>query len=266
MFFVNGKPQEHTQVTDRSFQYGDGCFTTVLVKNGLPMYWEAHRNRLQTTCQRLAIELPDWQQIEQWVTQAIDQHSPLSTLSGIKIHISRGHGGRGYSCQGLVGSQVTVSSFDYPNHYNDWQQYGIEVGVSQVKLGINPLLAGLKHNNRLEQILVKQDIEHQQNQDAIVLDCQNTVVEMCAANLFWVINGQIYTPDLTLNGVEGVMRAQVLGMQSVVVGHYKLKDVLQADEVFMTNALHAIVPIKKIQNTTFTIGAITRALQEKLNP
>lgn len=272
MFFVNGKQQQSVSITDRSFQYGDGCFTTILVKYGQPLLLHAHKERIDLTCQKLFMSPPEWNNVEEWIEAAINAsgHQTLA-LSGLKIHVSRGSGGRGYSPKGVGNAQVTIQTFAYPSHYELWQSEGIKVGVSSTRVGFNPLLAGLKHNNRLEQVLIKKEIDDTEYDDNIVLDIYDHVVEMSAANLFWITNNELYTPDLSNSGVAGIKREQVLAYakqhQLVInIDHFSINEIFKADEVFITNALHGVVPIIQINKEEFTIGAISCALQEKLNP
>ncbi|MDF4799551.1 aminotransferase class IV, partial [Vibrio parahaemolyticus] len=97
MFWVNGVPQTQVSLGDRSFQYGDGCFTTIQTKNGELEYWQAHVERLEACLKTLHIPLPDWSIVSEWAHLATlkDEHA------GIKIHISRGIGGRGYGTKGI---------------------------------------------------------------------------------------------------------------------------------------------------------------------
>lgn len=272
MFFVNGNQQQNVPVNDRSFQYGDGCFTTILVKGGLPVMLAEHKQRIALTCQRLFITLPNWELVTEWIDMAIERSGhKMQQLSGVKLHISRGCGGRGYSPSGVNSTQVVVQAFAYPEHYSTWQAEGIKVGVSATRLGVNPQLAGLKHNNRLEQVLIKKEIDNSGHDDNIVLDINGNVVEMSSANLFWIFNNQLYTPELLNSGVLGIKRKQVCEYAEqnnmiVNIGDYTLDDVTNADEVFITNALHGVVPIIQISNKEFNIGAITCAIQEKINP
>ncbi|MFV0575167.1 MAG: aminodeoxychorismate lyase [Vibrio sp.] len=282
MIFVNGQPQNHVSIADRSFQYGDGCFTTILVKQGQPQSLSLHQQRIEETCQRLAIALPSWEQIEKWIQQTIQQNNHQHTsLSGVKVHISRGEGGRGYSPLGVTQTLVTTTAFAYPQHYDAWQQDGIKVDFSSVQLGYNPLLAGLKHNNRLEQVLIKKALENQSLaihdndtipvDDVIVCDYHGNLVEMCASNLFWFKGNELFTPNLDQSGVRGTKRQEVLQYAEqqnikINVGSFQPQTLFESDEIFITNALHGIVPVIKIANTEFKIGTKTRVIQEKLNP
>lgn len=265
MFWLNGQPADSISLLDRSFQYGDGGFTTVLTDHGKLCQWSYHKQRMQACLAALAIEQPDWRQVEQWMMQA----ASLDSKAGLKLHISRGEGGRGYSPTQVSAANVTISDFAYPAHYPQWHQQGITLGVSQVKLGLNPLLAGHKHNNRLEQILVKADLEKAGAMDGLVLDLNNHVIETSMANVFWRKDDQLYTPSLAMSGVAGVARRLVLefvqsaGM-SVAIGQYDLSHILDADEVFITNSLLGAVPIRAIESHTFPIGTLTRRIQEML--
>ncbi|HBV75353.1 MULTISPECIES: aminodeoxychorismate lyase [Vibrio] len=273
MYLVNGQQTNVTSLGDRSFNYGDGCFSTILVKSGRVDLWALHQKRMSEALQRLFIEEPDWDCVLQWIADAISIHHSdfVPYLSGIKLHVSRGTGGRGYSPFGVNNPQVTIHPFDYPEHYTRWKANGIHLGLSSVHLGLNPLLAGLKHNNRLEQILIKAEMETQPFDDSVVLDINQNVIETSASNLFWVKNDILYTANLSQSGVAGIMRAYILERAStfglnIHVGSYTLTEFMNADEVFTTNALHSVVPVIGFENHFFEIGVLTRTLQEKINP
>lgn len=270
MFWVNGIPQTHVSLGDRSFQYGDGCFTTILTKQGELVYWPEHIARMEACLKVLQIPLPDWKTVLEWANQAALQDE----RAGVKIHISRGIGGRGYSPNGIEGPVVTISHFAFPSHYSLWQKDGVCLGVCETRLGIQPLLAGHKHNNRLEQVLAKAEIEGTEFADAVTLNVQNHVIETTMANLFWVKDNNVYTPDLSLSGVAGVMRRKVLEFlraNSIKAeqGNFTISEMLKADEVWMCNSLLGVAPVKSIttsnQNTEFPIGKLTKRLQGNLS-
>ncbi|MGR5170606.1 aminodeoxychorismate lyase [Vibrio owensii] len=270
MFWVNGLPQTHISLGDRSFQYGDGCFTTIKTKKGELEHWQAHVERMDACLKTLHIPFPDWSQVFDWVMKAVLNDE----LAGIKIHISRGTGGRGYSPSGIEGPVVTISNFAFPSHYSSWQENGVPLGVCRTRLGIQPLLAGHKHNNRIEQVLAKAEIEGAEFTDAVTLNVQNHVIETTMANLFWVKDKKVYTPDLSLSGVAGVMRRKVLEFLQtngypVQVATFELSDLLNADEVLMCNSLLGVAPVSGISTPDnkidFPIGKLTRRLQGNLN-
>ncbi|WCE30635.1 aminodeoxychorismate lyase [Vibrio sp. SCSIO 43137] len=264
MFWVNGEPATQVSVSDRSFQYGDGCFTTILTRNGKPEFWQFHKERLQACLDLLEITQPDWQQVLLWLEKA----ALTEQQAGLKLHISRGACGRGYSPLGICTPQITISHFAYPQHYPDWQSRGVALGICQRRLGHNPMLAGHKHNNRLEQVLIKSEADKLGYQDALVFDIQHKVIETTMANLFWVKDGVLYTPDLSDCGVAGVARRRVLQLAEscgieLKIAQYEAEHVYKADEVFITNSILTVAPVCKIADKAFQIGSLTRDFQRK---
>ena len=266
MVWVNGKVSEHVAVGDRSFQYGDGCFTTILTCHGQIQRWELHLERMRSCIDALGMTQPDWTLIEQWLAMAILPDAK----AGLKLHVSRGSGGRGYSPAQVSHPNVTISNFAFPEHYIQWQQSGIKLGICQRKMGLNPLLAGHKHNNRLEQVLLKAEMEQHGFSDGICVDLRDYIVETTMANVFWFSNGQLFTPDLTMAGVAGTARKTVLELCSKLevdahIGHHTLQDIKHAEEVFVSNAIMGIVPVCQIGEQEYSIGNQTRRLQENFH-
>lgn len=269
MFWVNGEQQQTIALGDRSFQYGDGCFTTMLVVAGQIQYWRYHQQRLENCLNALAIQHPDWVSVKQWLEIAIESVPSTVVKSGIKLHISRGVGGRGYSTGGFSTPNITISTFDFPAHYEEWQRNGIALGVCETRLGLNPLLAGHKHNNRLEQILTKSELESHGFADGVVLDLNGHITETSMANLFWLKEGTLFTPKLDLAGVAGVMRRHTIALAdeagtTVKQGYYTMPELLAADEVFITNSILGIAPVCAIGGQKFPLGIITQSLQERV--
>lgn len=266
MILVNGNEQAVVPVTDRAMQYGDGCFTTILVEQGKPRLWPLHLQRLEKNLAAFGITAPDWQQLATEVHQMASQYPDKG---GVKVLISRGSGGRGYSPAGCAATRVVVSDFAWPAHYQQWQQQGIKLGVCRQRLAISPMLAGFKHLNRLEQVLLKQEAEQNGWLDAVALDVNGDVVEATASNIFWRKGNTLYTPQLDMAGVHGVMRAHLIEL--IADSEYGLEFVkkpldvlLCADEVFITNALMAMVPVTEINGIRFTAHSALRALNKRL--
>lgn len=252
MIIVNGQIQNHITVADRSLHYGDGCFTTLGFTQGKLHAWPLHLNRLQNNCQRLGIDFEQWQALENDLKQMLIQVTAKQSKGVLKIIITRGQGGRGYSPSGAQNPTYIISSHDFPTHYTQWQNDGIDLTISAVKLGKQPLLAGIKHLNRLEQVLVKQELEKTSFDDAIVCSSDNEIIESSAGNIFWLQDEQWFTPYLNECGVEGVMRNQVCGiLQKYAQPVKQIKQKSSADfcaqEMFICNSLMEIVPVRSLQ-------------------
>jgi 4-amino-4-deoxychorismate lyase len=265
MYLVNGELVDHVNATDRSFQYGDGCFSTILTRHGQLQLWRFHQERLESCLQLLGIIGPDWSQVKMWIDRVVLPDD----YAGIKIHISRGSGGRGYSPADIGQPTVTISRFSYPPHYHLLRQQGVELGVCQARLGINPLLAGHKHNNRLEQVLLKHEMDQLGLVDGIALDLHGRVIETTMANVFWSKHDVLYTPCLTDAGVSGVQRRAILKLarrhnKKVEIGFFSLEQLYQADEVFISNSILQIAPVTQVGAYTFPIGNVSRFYIETL--
>lgn len=258
---VNGSSATQLAITDRATQYGDGCFTTMLVRDGKVEYWDAHLTRLQSTCERLLISSINWDELALHVSALAEQ----KTLGVLKVLISRGSGGRGYSPEGANTPVYIVSQHPFPAHYQDWQQKGIELNVSTITLAKQPLLAGLKHLNRLEQVLIKHELANDAFHDCLVLDTDDVIVETSVGNIFWYCENAWHTPSLNFSGVEGVMRNHIihyLGSTQVPIHECRegLDTIQSASEVFVCNSLMGIVPVSAIE---FSDGHRAYYLNEK---
>ncbi|MGR2855544.1 aminodeoxychorismate lyase [Erwinia sp. 1181_3] len=249
MMWVNGDTRDNIDIRDRAVQFGDGCFTTARVQQGRVTFLEAHLTRLQQACERLMIVAVDWHNLEKEMSFAATTRSDAV----LKVILTRGSGGRGYSATGCSQPVRIISLADYPAHYHTLRQTGARLALSSVRLGKNPHLAGIKHLNRLEQVLIRTELEQTAADEALVLDSDAMLVECCAANLFWRTGNQVFTPDLTASGVNGIQRQWV--MQQVVQLGFTLTEVraeidalASAEEVLITNALMPVLPVYQVEN------------------
>lgn len=246
MFLINGIEQNTLAVNDRATQFGDGCFTTARVIDGLVQRQTAHIARLQLACQRLMIPFTSWQSLNDEMS-LLAQRQQTGVL---KVIISRGAGGRGYSGSACETPTRILSTSDAPAHYARWKAEGITLALSPVPLGRNPWLAGLKHLNRLEQVLIRSHLEQTNADEALVLDSEGWVTECCAANLFWRCGQDVFTPRLDQAGVNGIMRQFIMAQLAqsayrVVEVNAPLTALADADEVIICNALMPVIPVQR---------------------
>lgn len=262
MMLVNGVYSEHIEISDRGFQYGDGLFETIAVINGQPVFLDRHLERLNAGCQRLYIPFPGAKLLTSEV-QEISQHSSKAVL---KLILTRGSGGRGYRQPDVVQTTRVLSLYSFPDYPDSNKEQGIVARICDTRLGLNPALAGIKHLNRLEQILARAEWTNPSIQEGIMLDINDHVIEGIMTNLFYIKNNTLYTSSLIQSGVTGIMRSIIMMLSSYhdlsVIEHTFTKDeLLLADEVFVCNSIIDIWPIKQIENTSFPVGLITRQLQ-----
>jgi len=262
MMWINGHPADQVSAQDRGLTLGDGFFTTLQVRDGEPLLWPWHEQRLLECQQRLLFAPLPLPELEQQVREAACGQA----RAVVKLILTRGQGARGYGIQGCGQPTRIVSCHPYPADYLRWQHDGIRLGICEQRLGHSPLLAGLKSLNRLEQVLLKAELERCGWSEALVLDEQGWVVETVTANVFWRRDSVVYTPRLDKAGVAGVMRAWV--MRQLEAWGYQLEQVTvaptsleQADEVWITNALMEIVPVTGIMHVSYEQDEVARRLQ-----
>ncbi|CAM3845631.1 aminodeoxychorismate lyase [Rheinheimera salexigens] len=243
---------------DRSFNYGDGIFTTMQVKAGLIQLWPLHLARLQHAATQLHFAKIDWSSLETEVMAAITEPNQV-----IKILISRGEGGRGYSSQGIDTPKVYISCSALPD-YHLWRQQGITLGIAELKLAIQPALAGIKHTSRLEQVLIKQQLLHTEFDDLLVIDQQDFVCEVSAANIFFYRQQQWYTPSLERAGVAGVMRQHLMQQFDVKQVSWTLAQLNDVEAMFICNALMEIVPVQRFMLRELDMTPVNALMKRQL--
>lgn len=263
---VNGVMSSDINVMDRGFQYGDGLFETMVIVNGALPLWEKHWQRLKRGCEILSIELPDKSKVEHDISTFI-QDIPRSI---IKLIVTRGIGGRGYAVSESLEPEVVLIHSAFPNYpEHNWQE-GITARLCCTRLSLQPALAGIKHLNRLEQVLARNEWRDAEIVEGIMLDIQGHVIEGTMTNLFIMKNGKVITTDINQCGVAGVMRETVLDLLAQENIPHEIKTVSQndlgtADEVFLTNSVIGIWPVMKIDDTVYQVGELTKTLQNKIN-
>ncbi|MTI64836.1 aminodeoxychorismate lyase [Methylophaga sp.] len=267
MILINGQPDNRIPVTDRGLQYGDGLFETLAFRQGKLEYLAAHLQRMAKGCERLNISFSDKDKLEFELATLCAQTAEDSV---IKIMLTRGSGGRGYKAPTDAEPLRIISSHPMPDYPQSCQQ-GITVRLCQHRLGINPGLAGIKHLNRLEQVLARSEWDDDNIREGLMLDVKDRLVEGTMSNLFLVHQGQLITPTLTENGISGIMRAAVIKSAAELAIPVKEKDLTLADleladEVFLTNSLIGIWPVTELDGSDcyWEHGELTRHLQSEL--
>ena len=263
MVLINGIEQTSIDYRDRGLQYGDGLFETILVDNGTPVFLKKHLNRLLHGCQRLAIAAPDHNILR---NEILSVSSLTQQKAVLKLIVTRGVGGRGYLPSRDSNVTRIISTHPLPESPGDLFTRGIRVRICQIRLGRNPSLAGIKHLNRLEQVLARAEWNDCDVKEGLLLDTSNNVVEGTMSNLFCVRDGQIYTPVIEQCGVEGIMRSVVIDIirkNNIEVDcvQMKLDDVRRSDELFLTNSIIGVWPITTLDDQSFTIGSVTRKIK-----
>lgn len=261
---VNGTVSNQLSLADRGLLYGDGVFETIAIQEGRAQYLQSHLTRLERGCQILGIATPSPELLLAEITE-ICRGIPRAVL---KIIITRGEGGRGYRPDITIQPTRIVTLSPWPVYPLRYSQEGILATVCKTRLSRNSVLAGIKHLNRLEQVLARKEWQDQ-FQEGLMLDTEDEVIEGTMSNLFLVSGGELITPRLKHSGVAGIMREQLLQSASelgIPTSIRKLhpQAVQTAESAFFCNSLIGIWPIKRLGHVEFRKSSIICTLMEKL--
>jgi 4-amino-4-deoxychorismate lyase len=265
VWLVNG---EHGEVppSDRGLAYGDGLFETMAVIDGRIRWQNYHFDRLESGCRRLGIPIV----LRKLIENDIDQLKRSDAARQVaKVIVTRGSGGRGYRPPPDAAPTRIVACGPWPDYPTMHYDSGIRVVRCSTILGENEALAGLKHLCRLEQVLGQTEVQRAGADEGIMCTRDGYVMSGTMSNLFLVCGDRLLTPSLTTCGVEGVMRravleqARALGI-AVEIGRVSFERIGSSDEVFLTNALSGIRPVRTIDEFEFSVGAMTRRLTQAL--
>lgn len=259
--WVDGRPATDLPLGDRGLAYGDGLFETIAVRGGRSLLLPRHLARLGEGLRRLSIKL------DLAVLEAELQAFFSELGEGVaKLMITRGDGLRGYAPPQSSAPRRILLGSPLPSYPAIHAAQGIRLYPCTTRLAEQPLLAGLKHLNRLEQVLARAEWQDTSFAEGLMRDQSGRVIEGVFSNLFLVRDGRLCTADLSRCGVAGVMRAEVLELaagQGVAceVRDIDLAELLAADEVFVCNSLYGIWPVCELSGHHWSAGVMTRKLQ-----
>jgi len=259
--WVDGQPADSVPLKDRGLAYGDGLFETIAVKAGQLVLLDRHLQRLDEGCRRLAFV------VDQTLVRCEVQAYAAALGDGVlKLILTRGDSLRGYGSNPEAPVRRILQGnppATYPQaHGTD----GVRLFACATRLAEQPLLAGLKHLNRLEQVIARAEWQDAEHAEGLMLDVSGRVIEGVFSNLFLVSNGLLLTADLNRCGVAGVMRAEILAQASalgipVAVADISLEQLREADEVFVCNSVYGIWPVRGYAAMSWSVGPLTRKLQ-----
>jgi len=259
--WVDGQPAEGLSLYDRGLAYGDGLFETIKVIDGQPELLDRHLRRLGLGCQRLAIPC----NLDLIRGQLLAFSAELE--EGIaKLIVSRGEGRRGYAPPDPCLPRILLTGSPLPGYPGAHAEQGIRLYPCTTRLAEQPILAGIKHLNRLEQVLARAEWQDPAFAEGLMRDTSGRVIEGVFSNLFIVESNKLMTPCLDRCGVAGVMREELLERAqqagvSTHVGDISLDQLRGADEVFVCNSIYGVWPVRQLESSVWPVGALTRKLQ-----
>lgn len=268
---VNGVPGNLISIRDRGLLYGDGVFRTLRAIQGKALHWPLHYLKLQHDCATLGITCPGEAILSAELDEVLVQHPD----GVVKLIVTRGEGARGYAPPADAKPTCIWDCSALPDHPAAWATQGVKACVCNLCLSVQPRLAGIKHLNRLENVLAAAELRDAQVHDdkvaeGLLLDAGGHLVEGTRSNLFLVSQDRLVTPALSRCGVAGVQRGRVMAwaMQHGVtlqVRDVGLEEALQADELFIVNSVIGLWPIRELEQRSWTEFPVAMRIKKALD-
>lgn len=253
LVIINGSPADTLSVYDRAFQYGDGLFETIAIMDGKPALLAKHLKRLERGLHTLGFPPVDLVLLE----KNIRDYSKPYDSAVLKLTVTRGESARGYRPPVSASLNIVLSFSEYRFRDNRSDSQRITIRRCSTPASINPVLAGIKHLNRLEQVLASNEWNDSTIADGLMCDPDGNVIEATSSNVFLYKDNVLLTPDLARCGVAGVVRELVLEMAETLSIPVRIKTIsigecLEAEALFLTNSLKGILPVSAFDSATYS--------------
>lgn len=250
-YCVNGKWVTGVAPTNRGFAYGDGVFRTMRLVDGVLLDWPLHYQTLVADCGKIQLVCPSAELLMQEFKQFMAAADAENSNSVIKLIITRGEGARGYAPPAICEPTRIFIQSPLPRYPAALHARGVALYLCQTRLAAQPLLAGIKHLNRLENVLARAEQKDPRYFDGLLRDYDDHVIEAVSGNLFISRAGKVLTPDLSRCGVAGVMRQKVIDWYKtqgtpVTIQALSLHDVLSAESVVIVNSIYGVLQVLQL--------------------
>ena len=268
--YINGRFQDEADpalsVLDRSFRYGDGLFESIRVTGGKPFLWERHFLRLNLGATYLRFNREALDGIDR-AAQAMIERNRLSD-GVLRIHVSRGHGARGYSPAGANSPMVVITT--HPGLAPTPEK--IRLVTSRFRVMADEPWTQLKTANRLQNVLARAEADDAEMDEALILNHRWTIASASAANVFCIRRETLLTPPLAAGCIAGTTRGFIIDSArkkeiEVREEELTLEDFHQCEAAFLTSAGVLVAPIEsldsKAKNWTHPMIAMIRKLCEE---
>ena len=265
MILVNGDAVTVVDALDRGLAYGDGVFRTLRTQDRQPVWWVDHFAKLVADCAALNLDCPDEALLRSEVCRVSEAGQGV-----VKIQITRGAGTRGYAPPVDQRGNRIVLSAPLPPHAQTGMPDGVVARWCTLRLARQPRLAGIKHLNRLENVLARAEWDDPAIFEGLLCDDRGEVIGGVMSNVFWAKDGTLFTPELSECGVAGVTRARLLRAAArrnipARIGRWLPDAILAADEVMICNSVIGVRRITKLDDVTWCPAGWTTTLNNALH-
>jgi 4-amino-4-deoxychorismate lyase len=259
---IDGSSTDGSWLDERALQFGDGLFETLAVVDARPCLWSLHMARLAEGCRRLRLPFPD-------LSRLAEEAGALCAgraRAVLKIYWTAGPSPRGYRRPSPLRPRRMLRVFDWPDAggARPWVLRRCAHRLSQ-----NSALAQIKHLNRLDQVIGRDEWDDPEVDEGVMLDQEGLVVGGTMSNLFIEQGGKLSTPLIERAGIAGVVRALALRLAEglgveLVEGPIGPDQVEAADAVYLTNSLIGVARVARYEDRQYDLGRIEHPLIQEV--
>lgn len=256
---IDGRASDRLPADDRGLLYGDHLFETIAFHDGVAPLWDRHWQRLSTDSHRLGLVPPSRERL----LAECRQLAPAGSSCVIRVTLTRGSGGRAYEPPTQPSCRRIVQRRPWPQSLAGQQTDGLRLMTSPVRLASGSVLAGMKHGNRLEQVLAARACAQSSFDEALLFDVCGQLIEAISSNLLLVADGRALTPKIDGAGVAGVGLGWLVDQPETDIATASLTaaELARAGEVMVINSVAGIRPVTAIDERPLRIGPVCRDWQ-----
>lgn len=254
---IDGRPVDTLPADDRGLLFGELVFETMAFIDGRAPLWERHMRRLQHGAAALALEMPDQEILLRECRTLVAARG----RSIMRLSLTAGSGGRGYWPAPEPASRRILQARDWPADIQRLRQAGLRVMRSGYRLPDGGPATGLKHGNRLVQVLAARECADAGLDEALLSGPDNRLAEGIASNLVLVVDGAMLTPPNPAVGGVGLdwLRERLAG--ELVDGSLPMADWRRCSEMMMVNSVAGVRPVLDLDGEPLASGPVCRRLQ-----
>lgn len=258
MRLVNGHPADSLPLSDRAIQFGDGVFRTLKLVDGGLAFWSRHYAKLCADCVVLGIVPPEEADLLADICTLLNRSGWRSAT--VKLIVTRGESARGYAIPADIHPNRIAQIAPLPTYPENLYREGVRIRLCEIRAGWQPALAGVKHLNRLENVLARQEWSDPAIQEGLLLDRDGHVLEGVMSNVLAKLDGQLVTPRLDGGGVAGVMREVALDAAARLEWQaterpLTLDELLRAERLWLCNSLIGLIPVSSLDAKRWDVDA-----------
>ena len=266
--FLYKEDEKVFTVNNRAFKYGDALFETIRVIDGQPRFLEDHFIRLKKGMQVLKMHSANisFSELKVQIVNLIEKNH---IKMGGRVWLTVYRSGAGLYTPENEGKSYVIEAYPIDENKYTLNTNGLSVNIYNDLKRPRNILSQIKTTNSIPHVLIGIYKKEKGLDDCIVLNDQGRIVEALSSNIFLYKNNNLYTPSVEEGCMDGVMRKQVLQIAkemniNVFEGMVNGSMLLQADELFLTNAINGLKWVVSYRQKRY-FNKATKEILERLN-